>query len=129
MVFLGKGQKWESFGKCTVARGGDNHTKEMAMTAAVESYANLTSVKDFGFNDASSRSRAGTRGSSAGNSFDTESSTTNAMGKVLPKWQVLVCSYKCVELSCGKCQNFAVPNSRPAGFNNRSNGMFDQRST
>jgi hypothetical protein len=56
--------------------------KKMAMTAAVDCYANLTSVQDLGFNDASSRSRTGTRGSSADNSFDTESSTSKAMGNV-----------------------------------------------
>jgi hypothetical protein len=40
-----------------------------------------------------------------------------------------VYSYKFVELSRGKCQKYAVLNSRPAGLNNRSNGMFGQRST
>ena len=49
--------------------------------------------------------------------------------QVLLKWQVLVYSYKCIELSRGKCQKFAVLNPRPAGLNNRSNGMFGQRST
>jgi hypothetical protein len=82
-----------------------------------------------GFNDASSRSKAGTRGSSADNSFDTESSTTNAMGKVLLKWQVLVYSYKSVEVRCGNRQKSAVLNPRPGRLNNRSNGMFGQRST
>jgi hypothetical protein len=56
--------------------------RKVATTAAINCYSNLTSVKDFGFNDASSRSRAGTRGSSADNSFDTESSTTSEMGNV-----------------------------------------------
>jgi hypothetical protein len=37
--------------------------------------------------------------------------------------------YEYVELSRGKCQQFAILNPVAAGFNNRSNGMLGQRST
>jgi hypothetical protein len=87
----------------------------------------LTKTYVLGFSDDSSRSRAGTKGSNAGSSFDTESKTTNAIGRrcqVLLEWQILVYRYKGIEFSGGKCEQLAVLNPRPPGLNNRSHRMI-----